>query len=403
MLKFKYTAKNKNGEEKKDVMEASNESEVAIKLKEDGYWATSIKEIEEKNKKGFSSISIFTVPLKDKMIFCRHLAVMIASGLSINRALSVLVGQEKNKIFKKSLQKIHEEVKKGVALADAMNKFPRIFNQIFVSMVRVGETSGNLEKILKILSRQLEKDHKLIAKIRGALIYPAIILIVMVIIGILMMMFVVPKITAIFDDFDAQLPLLTQILIKISNFMASNTILTLAIIFTFVGGVFVFYKSSLGKKFFHLLFLKLPVIGNIVVKVNSARFSRILSSLLTSGVSLVRALKITSDTLGNYYFSKSVEKASKEVQKGITLSKALESNKKVFPYLVIQMVEVGEETGKSPEILNKLAQFYESEVDQISKNLSSIIEPILMVIIGAAVGLFAVAIIQPIYSIMEKV
>lgn len=403
MLKFEYTAKSNDGKEKKGIMEALNESEVAIKLKEEGFWITSLKEMEEKKKTSSFGDAIFTVPLKEKMIFCRHLAVMIESGLSLNRALLVLIGQEKNRTFKKNLEKIHEEIKKGVSLADAMAKHPKTFNQVFISMVKVGEGSGNLEEILKILAKQLEKDHKLISKIRGALIYPGVIMSVMIIIGILMMMFVVPKITAIFNDFDAQLPLLTKILIGISNFMAQNVLVTLGIIFGSLTTLFFFYRSAPGKKVFHLLFLKLPVIGNIVNKVNSARFSRILSSLLTSGVSLVKALRITSNTLGNYYYSKGIKKAAQDVQKGVPLSKILSSENSLFPYLVIQMIEVGEETGKSPEILKKLAEFYESEVDQISKNLSSIIEPILMVVIGSAVGLFAIAIIQPIYSIMEKV
>jgi type IV pilus assembly protein PilC len=163
-----------------------------------------------------------------------------------------------------------------------------------------------------------------------------------------------------------------------------------------------FAKSPPGKRIFHKAFIKAPILGGIITKVNSARFSRILSSLLNSGTSLVESLKITSDTLGNYYFKKAVKQASKDVQKGVNLSEILQKSKDIFPYLVVQMIEVGEETGKTPEVLKNLAEFYEEEVDQVTKNMSSIIEPVLMVTIGSAVGLFAMAIIQPIYSLMEK-
>jgi len=225
----------------------------------------------------------------------------------------------------------------------------------------------------------------------------------MMIIGVLMMMFVVPKITAIFDDFGADLPILTKVVLGISNFMSQNVVVTSSLILGSVTALLFFWRSSLGKKFFHKLFLKAPVLSGLVNKVNSARFARILSALSKSGVPLVRSLKITSDTLGNYYYKEAVLAASQEVQKGIPLSSVLGRYQDFFPYLVIQMIEVGEETGKTPEVLLKLADFYEEDVDQMTKNLSSIIEPVLMVVVGLAVAFFAIAIIQPIYSIMDKV
>lgn len=233
------------------------------------------------------------------------------------------------------------------------------------------------------------------------MIYPSIIVCVMIVMGILVMALVVPKITSLFKEFDAQLPLMTRIIIAISDFMQNNLIITLVGLVALAGGVRFFAKTETGRKIFHKFFVKAPVIGPIVTKVNSARFARILSSLLKSGVALVEALKITSDTLGNYYYKEATVKASQEVQKGIPLSKVLYSYDRYFPHLVIQMVEVGEETGKTEQVLLKLASFYEEEVDQVTKNLSSIIEPVLMVVIGGAVGIFAVSIIQPIYSVMD--
>lgn len=385
-------------------MEADGKREVFESLRKEGYWATLLEQVERKKRNKGSFLDKFvSVPLKSRMIFCRHLGVMISSGLSLNKALSILSGQEKNKNFKEIIKKIGEDVRKGITLADASAKFPGVFNSVFVSMIRVGELSGNLEEILKILAQQMEKDHKLVSKIKGALIYPIIILAVMVIIGTLMMIFVVPKITAIFEEFDADLPILTRLVVSVSDFMAANSILVAGMMIGAAVGLKVFSKTVIGRKIFHKVFLKTPVVGPIVEKVNSARFARILSSLLTSGVALIEALRITSDTLGNHYFKNACRDASIQVQKGIPLSQTLFGYRKVFPYLIVQMVEVGEETGKTDRVLLKLAEFYEEEVDQITKNLSSIIEPILMVVIGAAVGVFAISIIQPVYSIMGKI
>jgi len=403
MPKFEYLAKDKKGKEKKGTIEAETKKQATDKIKKDDLWPVYVDEIKKEGvKKKFIS-GMSGIPLKEKMIFCRHLGVMIASGLSMSRALEILGEQEKNKSFKKVIQIIGTDVKKGISLADAMTKHPQAFNKVFTSMVKVGETGGSLEEILNILSAQLEKDHKLVSKIKGALIYPAIIIIVMVVIAILMMMFVIPKITKVFEEFNAELPFITQVVITISNFMANNILITFASIFVVVGSFIFFYKSEPGKRFFHKAFLKIPVISTLVVKLNSARFARILSSLLQSGVSLVEALAITSDTLGNYYFKLATKQASEEIQKGKALSEILTDNKTPFTFLVVKMLKVGEDTGKTPDILNKLADFYEEEVNQITQNLSAIIEPVLMVLVGIAVAFFAIAIIKPIYSLMQLV
>ncbi len=404
MPTFSYEAKNKDGQMETGESAFSTKGELVDDLRKRGFWPVSIDELERKKSKSSSFSSFRKVSLKSRMIFCRHLAVMIGSGLSLSKALTILSSQERNKTFRSVIEKIAIDVKQGVTFADAMQKYPKVFDSVFVSMVRMGEVSGNLENILVLLSDQLEKDHKLVSKVRGAMIYPAIIIVVMIVIGFLMMTFVIPKITVIFKEFDAELPFLTKIVISVSDFMAANSLITIFSIVISILSIRAFYKTLSGKKFFHKIFLKAPVLGGVVTKVNSARFSRILSSLLDSGTSLVEALNITSDTLGNYYYKKACSESAQKVQKGIELSGILkEGYQNVFPYLVIQMIEVGEETGKTPEILKKLAYFYEEEVDQVTKNLSSIIEPVLMVVIGAVVGLFAIAIISPIYSVMSNI
>ncbi len=403
MPKYKYTARNKKGEVIHDEMDASSEQEVAEFLRKDKFWPTSIKKKEKKKKKSSFLQARVSVPLKSKMIFCRHLAVMIASGLSLSKGLFILSSQERSKSFKKVIERLSVDVKKGQSFAGALQSYPKIFSPVFVSMINMGELSGNLEEVLKILSNQLEKDHKLVSKVRGAMIYPAIVIGVMIVIGILSMIFIVPKIRGIFEGFGAELPLATRIIIGVSDFMVANPLPLFSGVVIVFFGLREFAKRESGKKFFHKLFLKLPVIGSIVQKVNSARFSRILSSLLKSGTSLVESLEITADTLKNYYFKKAIIRAADEVQKGVVLSEIFEKEKNLFPYLVVQMLEVGEETGETPEILLKLAVFFEEEVDQVTKNISSIIEPVLMIVIGIAVAVFAIAIIQPIYSMMEGV
>jgi len=404
MATFFFKAKNKEGKFQEGEMEADEEKEVFGKLRADGFFPILVEKKPEKDRKKKKGGFSFGVPLKEKTIFCRHLGVMLSSGLSVSRALNILAEQEKNFVFKKAILDIGEQVKKGTSLASSMALYPKIFDQVFVSMVKVGETGGSLEEILRILSDQLEKDYKLVSKVRGAMIYPAVIVLVMIVIGFLMMAFVVPKITAIFKDFDADLPFLTKVILNLSNFISQNILLSSGLILGVSFSIFTFYKTQTGKSFFHRAFLIAPVLGPIICKVNSARFARILSSLLNSGVSLIEALKITADTLGNFHFKKMLVKAAEEVQKGVTLSAVLSSSKhSYFPYMVLQMLEVGEETGKTSDVLKKLAEFYEEEVEQTTKNLSSIIEPVLMVVIGAAVGIFAIAIIQPIYSIMEKI
>ena len=270
-------------------------------------------------------------------------------------------------------------------------------------MIRVGESSGNLEETLNILADQLENEHELISKVRGAFVYPAVILVAMLGIGIVMMIYVVPQITGVFKDLNAELPTSTKFIIATSDFLRNHYILSLMIVVFLAVGIKVISLFQFGKKILNYILIHIPLIKNMVIKVNCARFSRIYSSLLKSGVPIVEALKILSRTLTNYYYKRALEKASESIQKGVSLSKIIYKEDKIFPLLVPQMIEIGEETGKTETVLMKLAEFYEAEVDQITKNLSSIIEPVLMLIIGSAVGFFAISILSPMYSVLENI
>ena len=405
MAKFLYTAKSVSGESKGGEIVAQDERAAVQQLRSEGFLVTSIKKIEEKS--AGASVNFLdrfrTVPLKEKMIFARNLAVMIASGLTISRAVNNLMSQTKNKNFQKILQDLYEELQEGKSLSEGLAKYPNVFSELFVNMVKVGETGGNLEEILEILAVQMEKEHELLSKVRGAMIYPAVIIVAMIGIAILMLTYILPKITGVFADMDVALPPTTRFVISLSDFLKNHSIMV-AIIFVFTA-IFlkIFLQTATGKKTLSFLTIHLPIVKNIVTKVNCARFARIFSSLLHSGIPVTDALKIVSRTLTNYYYKKAVEDGIDQIKKGISLSVVIKDHSKIFPILVTQMLEVGEETGKTEVVLMKLAEFYEEEVNQITKNMSSIIEPVLMILIGGAVGFFAVSMLQPMYSLMENI
>jgi len=403
-MRIFYTAKSYTGETKSGEMNVKDERDLAGQLRTDGFVLTSFKEMKEDDKVKVNFFDRFTkIPLSEKMMFARNLSVMIASGLSLSKAIRNITIQTQNKRFIGILKVVQDDLQTGTTLADALAKYPAVFGDLFVNMIRVGETSGNLEEVLNILAVQLEKEYEIIRKVRGALVYPAVILVAMILIGIVMMVYVVPQITGVFKDLHADLPASTMFIINTSEFFRNHFIIAVSLVVAVIFAIKIALTTSSGKKALGLITIKIPVIKNIVIKMNCARFARIYSSLLKSGVPVVEALKILSRTLTNFYYKRALEKAAESIQKGINLSKLIYEEKAIFPVLVPQMIEVGEETGKTDLVLMNLAQFYEAEVDQLTKNLSSIIEPVLMIIIGSAVGFFAVSILQPMYSVLENI
>ncbi|EKD46432.1 MAG: pilin biogenesis protein [uncultured bacterium] len=406
MPKYIYTAKSYSGETKGGEATAQDEKNLAQQLRSEGFLVTSISLVKEEDTSSVS-VKFFdrfkSVPLKEKMVFARNLSIMVASGLTVSRAINNLALQTLNKTFKEILLDIYEEVQGGKSLSEGLAKYPNIFGDLFINMVKVGETAGNLDEVLKIVAVQLEKEHELKSKVKGAMIYPAVILTVMVIIGIIMLTYVLPKLLGVFKDMDAKLPVMTQMIVNLSDMLRNNGLI-LAIAFgALVIFLQYFLRQEIGKKALSFVAIKIPIFSPIVKQVNCARFARIYSSLLKSGVGSVEALKIISRTLTNYYYQKTILESIEDIQKGVNLSKVLADNQNIFPILVSQIVQVGEETGKTETVLLQLAEFYEDEVDQVTKNMSAIIEPLLMVVIGSAVGFFAVAMLQPMYSLMDNV
>jgi len=343
------------------------------------------------------------ISLKDKLFFVQHLSLMLRSGISISTALKTLSSQSENLRFKQILADLSKKLEEGVSFSDALRNHDKIFSEMFVSMMEAGELSGKLEEVLREMYLQMKKEYALISKLKGPLTYPAVILMAMVGIGTFMLIFVVPKITAMFDDMDAELPMATKILISVSDALAENSILSgiiaIIVIYSFLKTI----KTEKGKFYFHLILLKTPVFGPIIKKINLARFARNISSLLKTDIMIIKAFEITSNVLGNVHYKKALLDMSQKIKKGKNINIVAAEYPNLFPPLVTQMIAVGEETGEIDSILLELAEFYEDEVNQIMENLPAIIEPLLILTLGLGVGGVAVAVIMPMYSLTDAI
>ena len=402
MSRYNYIAKTLQGKSCSGTLEAKDEHELARILRKEGSILIKATSEEEEHKKKFLITVSFLgrVSLTEKIMFTRNLRVMIAAGVALPRTLRILADQAKNKKFRKTLLKIREEIVKGRAFSESLDKYPSIFSELFVSMVKVGEETGTLEEVLRILTQQMEKEHEIKSSIKGAMIYPAVIIFAMVCIGVLMLIMVIPKLAAVFSELEVELPLTTKIVIATGTFLSKFWFLLPVGILVFLFLLRVILKTKTGKLVFDTFVLKIPIIAPIIKKTNSAHTVRTLSSLIAAGVPIVRSLEIVSGTLGNVHYKKAISEVAEEVKKGAKLAGVLKRYENIYPTLVIQMIEVGEETGKTSDVLEKLAEFFEEEVANTTKNLSAVIEPVLMLIVGAVVGFFAISMIQPIYSMV---
>lgn len=404
MPSYFYTARSLKGDYKSGTLEAKDTRELSRILRNEGYILISAtpEGIEIKKKK--ITLSFFNkVGLKEKIFFTRNLRVMIAAGLPFPRALKTLAEQTKTKIFKEALEDIREETIKGRNFSQALSRHPNIFSELFQNMVKVGEEAGTLEDVLKVLTAQMERENELKSKIKGALIYPTVIILAMVGIGILMLVMVVPKLAQTFEELNIELPLTTRFVIFLGNFLAQKWYFVILIIIFLIILFRIIIKTKSGKKIIDSLFLKIPLVSTIIKKTNSAYTARTLSSLIMAGVPIVRSLEITSRTLGNFYFQRAITETVEKVRKGEKISTTLKNYQNLYPLVVIQMIEVGEETGETSTILAKLADFFEEEVANTTKNMSAVIEPIVMLLIGAAVGFFAISMIQPMYAMLQAI
>lgn len=348
-------------------------------------------------------LTLSKVPLKERLFFVQHLGVMLKAGISLSIALKTLAKQTKNKFFINVLNDIGEQVEKGIGFAESLKKYHKVFGELFISMVEAGEISGKLEEVLHELFIQMKKEHSLISKVKGALTYPAVIMVAVFGIGVFMFIFVIPKITSMFDEMNAELPLPTKILIGVSDAIANNGIISALIFIAFITLSIKFLKTKTGKRAFDTFLLKMPIISPIVKKINLARFARNISSLLKTDIMIIKCFQITANVLGNVHYKEALIAMSHRIKKGGKLSEVIESYPNLFTPVVAQMVAIGEETGELDTILVELAEFYEEEVNQVMENLPSIIEPLLILFMGVGVGGVAVAIIMPMYSLTSSI
>jgi len=400
---MKYRAKIRKGgaDDYTKVIEAVSRFAVYEQVQKEGGFVVELTEGDGRFKlPSWLFYSIGTGIKRSEIIrLAKNLAAMLSAGLALSRALSVIERQSSNKHFKAVITDISESIKKGTSFHDALAKYPKVFPALFIAMVRAGEESGSLSDALTIIGVQMERSEELIRKVKGAMIYPTIVISAVIIVAILMLIFVVPTLTKTFTQLGVQVPLATRVIVAISNFMAENVTVVFLGLVSFIAGIIAFVRSKEGSAIVLSISLYIPIIGELVRETFAARASRTISSLLASGVPVLDALGITKEVVHAGAFAKVISEAEERVKKGEPLSTAFVEHGKLYPILMGDMLSVGEETGKVAEMLRQVAEFYETDVAERTKDLSTIIEPILMLVIGSFVGIFAVSMIAPIYSL----
>ncbi|MDD5043124.1 MAG: type II secretion system F family protein [Patescibacteria group bacterium] len=396
---YNYRVKNKYGAAVSGVVEAAAPEEASDLLAERGF---TILFIEERKKESVlsASLSFFDrVSIKDLVIFSRQLAVMISAGVREVQALRTLIGQTSNERFSSIIKDIADEVEGGAKLSEAMRKYPRVFDNFFIGIVKSGETTGRLAEVLNYLADQQEKDYDLRHRIKGAMTYPSFIVGGLIIVGIVMMVFVIPQLTGVLEETGTELPLSTRLLIGTSDFIRSYWWALLFALAALVAGFRIYTATEPGRYKWDYLKLRIPIFGPIFQKLYLVRFTRSLYTLFIGNVEIVAALKIVAEVVGNAVYRDLVIKTAKSVEDGNPVSKIFLENTDMIPAMLPQMLAIGEQSGKSAEVLEKLTNFYTREVDNSVQSLVTLIEPIIMVIIGLAVGVMVAAIIMPMYNL----
>lgn len=398
-MEFRYIAYTKAGKKREGTLEAKTTEAAAEALHSKGWTVISVAEASALGLDRFLALNIGGVPLKEKVLFFRQMAYMLGAGLPLVNGLEVLSKQAKNKAFKKVMKVVVSDVRAGAQLNTAMRKHREIFDKITVNLIRAGEESGKLEEVFERLAADFEKRQEFTGKVRGAMIYPAIIMIMVVAVVAVLLIFMVPAVEELFGEFDAELPFATAMMISLSNALRG---------FWGIFGLFMcaalalfyrYYRSTKeGKKVTDGLILKVPIFGELTRKTVLARFARTFSMLLTSGVEILDAINLTSESLNNEVYSEALKQASIAVEKGGSLAKVI-ARSEVFPPIVAEMIAVGEKTGKLDEIVDKMGDYFEREADQMASNLTKTMEPAIMVVVGFIVGFIALSIYTPIFKL----
>ncbi|HVQ44048.1 MAG TPA: type II secretion system F family protein [Candidatus Saccharimonadia bacterium] len=408
MGQFSYSARDKSGAITKGSVFAADRPAATASLVEKGLTPILVKEAAGEKGPGLKGLLTGGlslgkgVRLQDKVVFSRQFATMINAGVPIVQSLNILREQTESQKLKKTVAEVSKQVEGGSTLASALAVHPEVFNPIYVNMVKAGETGGILDQVLDRLATQQEKDAEVVSKVRSAMIYPAVITTATVSAFFFLMTVIVPKLSSIFEDAGAQLPIYTKIMLAISHFLVNDWYFVIG---GFVAAVVLFIrwrKTPGGKRTIDRLILKAPIFGPIIVKVNIARFSRTFGSLMASGISVLDAINATKTALGNSVYQDELAEVAQKVKNGRPMSEHIRASKN-FPAIVGQMLSVGEETGQLDSILLKLAEFYEKEVDTVVSGITSIIEPILIIVLGGMVGFIVISVFGPISSIGNSI
>jgi len=401
-MKYKYKARNQAGEVQEGFVEASTQANAIPVLQQHNLVVVSIEPAGESGI--FSGLSRVWegISAKEFVIFSRQLAVMIEAKVPLVAAFKSIATQTTNPYFSKVLFMVLADIDEGKSLSECLKRHPTVFSELYINMVQSGEVSGNLQKSLEDLANNIEKNYALTQKIKGVLYYPAFILSAFFVVGFVMLTFVIPKLMGIIRETNAKLPISTKVLIATGDFMQKWWWAVLIAIVAGIIGLIYYLRTEDGKREFDVIELKIPIIKKVLQYVYLARFSENLSTLVRSGLPIVSALQISGRVVGNSLFEADILEAAEKVKTGGTVSEVL-ATKPNFPSIMVQMMQVGEETGKLDTTLEAMSKFYSREADQMVSNLSSIIEPVLIVILGIGVGTLVFSIIIPIYNIAQGI
>lgn len=379
--------------------EAESEGDLILALRKKGIIPKYVREKEARTVIRFGG----RVSQKDILFFTRQFATLFASGVPIVQAFDALTGQIKNRTFRKILIQMKNDIEKGSSLAEAMKKHPRVFSSLFVNMVKAGEEGGMLDKVLQRMADYFEKMIKLKRKIKGAMVYPAMVISVAILVVAVIMIFVIPTFAKLFGEMGMQLPLPTRITIGMSNFLAKSAVFILLGIVGFFVGLKFIRRTEGGRKITDKIFLHIPVVGVILLKSSLSRFARTLGTLLSSGVPILSSMDICARASGNKVIEDIVLQMKEDITAGKSLTEVLRAKPEVFPPIFVQMVNVGESTGATDEMLNKVADFYDDEVDNAVANLMSMLEPALIIFLGVTIGFIVLSLYLPIFKLGEVV
>lgn len=400
MKKFRYSARDSQGKEVSGKIEAKDKEALTEILHDRGLIVVSIKDELAIDWQELAEINIGGVPMKDKVVFMRQMATMVSAGLPLTRALEIMEQQVENPAFRKIIAQVKASVESGESLSDSFRQAGEVFDDVSLNLIEAGESSGNLDTILTKLAVELEESKKLADKLRGALIYPIIILVVIVAVVVLLMFVLVPSMAEIYADFGAELPAVTTFLINMSNFAVEywwTILLTLAVLI--IGGK-AYLDTPTGKRNKDKLMLKIPIVGMIVTKMQLAQFTRLLGLLLGSGLSIIRALELTAQSLSNQMFRDVILASRDDVEKGGSLAIPI-ARSEYFPLIVSSMIAVGEETGELDSVLNKVAEYYKEEVDVATSSMSTVLEPVFLIVMGLVIAFIALAVYMPMFQLSE--